>query len=117
MTLRRSSLDNMKKLKKRDGQKKDVTKKRIQADFAKEAASPPPPPPLIPDQNAVYKLVEAGEEEDVCPICLEEYTEENPCITSKCHVFHLQCGLAWKERSPYCPICAKKLTFLNFQDD
>ena len=77
--------------------------------------SPPPPPPLIPDKNAVYNLVDE-EEEDVCPICLEEYTDENPCITSRCHVFHLQCGLAWKERSPYCPICAEKLIFDGIPD-
>lgn len=32
----------------------------------------------------------SSEDEDVCPTCLEEYTEENPKIVTKCsHHFHL----------------------------
>lgn len=48
----------------------------------------------------------ATEEEDVCPICLEEYIEEDPEILTKCkHHFHLECILEWMERSDACPIC------------
>ncbi|XP_072976925.1 probable E3 ubiquitin-protein ligase RHB1A isoform X2 [Typha angustifolia] len=46
------------------------------------------------------------DEEDVCPICLEEYVSDNPCIMTKCeHDFHLSCILEWMERSDTCPVC------------
>ncbi|RLM80675.1 E3 ubiquitin-protein ligase [Panicum miliaceum] len=46
------------------------------------------------------------DEEDVCPICLEEYDEENPRSMTKCeHHFHLCCILEWMERSDTCPVC------------
>ncbi|KAK6913397.1 Zinc finger, RING-H2-type, partial [Dillenia turbinata] len=48
------------------------------------------------------------EDEDVCPTCLEEYTEENPKIMMKCsHHFHLGCIYEWMERSENCPVCGK----------
>lgn len=48
----------------------------------------------------------ADEEEDVCPICLEEYDKENPRSVTKCeHHFHLCCILEWMERSETCPVC------------
>ncbi|XP_057756871.1 probable E3 ubiquitin-protein ligase RHB1A isoform X1 [Arachis stenosperma] len=50
------------------------------------------------------------EEEDVCPICLEEYDVENPKNLTKCeHHFHLSCILEWMERSDSCPICDQVL--------
>ncbi|XP_047319836.1 probable E3 ubiquitin-protein ligase RHB1A [Impatiens glandulifera] len=59
--------------------------------------------PLKPDEF-VDNLV--TEEEDVCPICLEEYIEEDPKILTRCkHHFHLECILEWMERSDVCPIC------------
>ncbi|KAJ7962418.1 E3 ubiquitin-protein ligase [Quillaja saponaria] len=52
----------------------------------------------------------ATEEEDVCPICLEEYIETNPKIMTKCeHHFHLSCILEWMERSDCCPICDQEM--------
>ncbi|KAL2342736.1 hypothetical protein Fmac_004021 [Flemingia macrophylla] len=46
------------------------------------------------------------EEDDTCPICLEEYDEENPKLATKCdHYFHLACILEWMERSETCPVC------------
>ncbi|MED6170900.1 hypothetical protein PIB30_035581 [Stylosanthes scabra] len=46
------------------------------------------------------------EDEDACPICLEEYDAENPKLTTKCHhYFHLACILEWMERSETCPVC------------
>jgi len=57
--------------------------------FEEGTPSPPLPPPLVPDSKAVYDLLE-GEHEEVCPTCLEEYTNENPRMTSMCqHTFHL----------------------------
>ncbi|KAJ4720346.1 E3 ubiquitin-protein ligase [Melia azedarach] len=52
------------------------------------------------------------EDEDVCPTCLDEYTLENPKITTRCsHHFHLGCIYEWLERSESCPICGKEMEF------
>lgn len=52
------------------------------------------------------------EEEDGCPICLEEYDEENPKLLTKCeHHFHLACILEWMERSETCPVCDQEMVF------
>ncbi|KAL2252277.1 E3 ubiquitin-protein ligase At3g02290-like [Sesamum indicum] len=54
----------------------------------------------------------SSEDEDVCPTCLEEYTEENPKIVTKCsHHFHLGCIYEWMERSDNCPVCGKVMAF------
>ncbi|ESR58238.1 putative E3 ubiquitin-protein ligase RHB1A [Citrus sinensis] len=54
----------------------------------------------------------ASEEEDTCPICLEEYDTENPKLITKCeHHFHLSCILEWNERSESCPICDQDAVF------
>ncbi|XP_024031402.1 probable E3 ubiquitin-protein ligase RHB1A isoform X2 [Morus notabilis] len=56
--------------------------------------------------KSVDAVVLTTEEEDVCPICLEEYDTENPKLTTKCeHHFHLACILEWMERSEACPVC------------
>ncbi|KAA8532278.1 hypothetical protein F0562_032311 [Nyssa sinensis] len=53
-----------------------------------------------------------SEDEDVCPTCLDEYTLENPKITTRCsHHFHLGCIYEWMERSDSCPICGKEMEF------
>ncbi|CAN6568176.1 unnamed protein product [Malus baccata var. baccata] len=50
------------------------------------------------------------EDEDVCPICLEEYETENPKFITKCkHHYHLSCILEWMERSDACPICDQEV--------
>ncbi|XP_072958074.1 E3 ubiquitin-protein ligase At3g02290-like [Typha angustifolia] len=54
----------------------------------------------------------SSEEEDACPICLEEYLPENPRIILQCnHHFHLGCIYEWMERSEACPICGKVMLF------
>ncbi|KAG5231377.1 E3 ubiquitin-protein ligase RHB1A [Salix suchowensis] len=65
---------------------------------------------VSPRKSEVTKLHEtvasATEEEDACPICLEEYDLENPKHMTNCeHHFHLSCILEWMERSDTCPIC------------
>ncbi|KAL8150419.1 hypothetical protein V2J09_020227 [Rumex salicifolius] len=53
---------------------------------------------------------------DECPTCLEEYSEENPKMTTKCeHNFHLACIFEWLERSDTCPICNKEME-INYHD-
>ncbi|GLT78211.1 hypothetical protein SLA2020_497520 [Shorea laevis] len=62
--------------------------------------------------KSAESIVSATEEEDVCPICLEEYDAENPKITTKCeHHFHLACILEWMERSDICPVCDQEVIF------
>lgn len=52
------------------------------------------------------------DDDDVCPTCLDGYTEENPRITTGCgHNFHLACIYEWMERSNRCPICDKEMIF------
>ncbi|KAK4789387.1 hypothetical protein SAY86_020706 [Trapa natans] len=59
----------------------------------------------------------AADEDDVCPICLEEYDKENPRLLTKCeHHFHLSCILEWMERSDVCPMCDKVLVLDNSFD-
>lgn len=58
------------------------------------------------------------EEEDGCPICLEEYDDENPKLMTKCeHHFHLACILEWMERSDICPVCDQEMIFNSPIDD
>ncbi|KAL0371841.1 UNVERIFIED_CONTAM: putative E3 ubiquitin-protein ligase RHB1A [Sesamum calycinum] len=50
------------------------------------------------------------DEDDTCPICLEEYDAENPKLITKCdHHFHLACILEWMERSDTCPVCDQEM--------
>ncbi|XP_042388670.1 probable E3 ubiquitin-protein ligase RHB1A isoform X1 [Zingiber officinale] len=57
-------------------------------------------------EDEVSKPLATPDEEDVCPICLEDYDTENPRIVTKCeHHFHLSCILEWMERSETCAIC------------
>ncbi|KAJ8748889.1 hypothetical protein K2173_013322 [Erythroxylum novogranatense] len=57
-------------------------------------------------------VMSTTEEEDACPICLEEYDTENPKLITKCeHQFHLSCLLEWMERSETCPMCDQETLF------
>ncbi|WOK97495.1 E3 ubiquitin-protein ligase [Canna indica] len=54
----------------------------------------------------------ASKDEDLCPICLEEYTFENPRISLQCtHQYHLSCVYEWMERSKNCPMCYQIMFF------
>lgn len=59
------------------------------------------------------------EESDLCCICLEDYTAENPKFFGECrHHFHLHCLLEWKQRSNSCPMCcAETLRGVGDADD
>ncbi|CAN0884437.1 Probable E3 ubiquitin-protein ligase RHB1A [Linum grandiflorum] len=70
--------------------------------------------PVSPHKSKVIRADEPvslkTEEDDVCPICLEEYDSENPKLITKCeHHFHLPCILEWLERSDTCPICDQEI--------
>lgn len=45
------------------------------------------------------------DEEDGCPICLEDYEDEKCTILGCNHIFHVSCIQDWKTRSNTCPIC------------
>lgn len=52
------------------------------------------------------------EEEDVCPTCLDPYSEDNPMVLTRCgHHFHLPCLYEWLERSETCPVCGAAMQF------
>lgn len=52
------------------------------------------------------------EDEDICPTCLDPYTEDNPRVLTRCnHHFHLPCLYEWLERSETCPVCSKPMQF------
>jgi hypothetical protein len=52
------------------------------------------------------------DDDDVCPICLELFTNENPALPCDCtHQFHFQCVEEWLQRSGECPVCYKKLKY------
>ncbi|KAI5432333.1 hypothetical protein KIW84_036175 [Lathyrus oleraceus] len=79
----------------KDGSKEYRSKSSVRLSSAK----------LTTEDALVYP---SSEEEDVCPTCLEEYTEENPKIMTKCsHHYHLGCIYEWMERSDSCPVCGK----------
>ncbi|XP_020095566.1 E3 ubiquitin-protein ligase At3g02290-like isoform X2 [Ananas comosus] len=62
--------------------------------------------------SEVTEIHYSSEEEDDCPICLEEYTSENPRIILQCnHHYHLSCIYEWMERSQACPICGEVMLF------
>ncbi|KAK1423196.1 hypothetical protein QVD17_18491 [Tagetes erecta] len=70
-------------------------------------------PPMVTFEKAKSNINTVSEDdEDVCPICLEEYTIENPRIMTKCsHHYHLSCIYEWNERSETCPVCSKLMVF------
>lgn len=79
---------------------------------------------LTPSKELEDDLEKPGEqiltciEEEDCPICLEEYTEENPKLLTKCeHHFHLCCILEWMERSESCPVCDKEVVIDELIDN
>ncbi|XP_010670083.2 probable E3 ubiquitin-protein ligase RHB1A [Beta vulgaris subsp. vulgaris] len=73
-------------------------------------ASPTKSDVEITKSSETYGLV--ADEEDACPICLEEYDADNPKMVTSCeHDFHLSCLLEWMERSDACPVCDKEMIF------
>lgn len=60
--------------------------------------------------GSIESILILPEDEDNCPICLEEYDKENPRIDTICeHHYHLCCILEWMERSDNCPMCDKEV--------
>lgn len=83
----------------------------------------PPPRSPSPDTDSLKpqgkcahirstSLLVGLDDEECCPTCLEEYTDENPKIMTECnHHYHLGCIYEWMERSDRCPVCSKRMVF------
>lgn len=51
-------------------------------------------------------IPELEEEENVCSICLDEFSDSDPSAMTVCgHGYHLQCIMQWAQRSRECPLC------------
>lgn len=51
-------------------------------------------------------IPELEEEENVCSICLDEFSDSDPSAQTVCgHGYHLQCIMQWAQRSRECPLC------------
>lgn len=54
------------------------------------------------------------EEENVCSICLDEFTDEDPSSETRCgHGYHLQCIMQWAQRSRECPLCFEHIALVD----
>ncbi|XP_050217916.1 uncharacterized protein LOC126668783 [Mercurialis annua] len=52
------------------------------------------------------KVSTSEEDDDVCPICLEKFEDENECVVLPCsHMFHELCLQNWLNKNTLCPIC------------
>lgn len=60
--------------------------------------------------GSIESILLPSDDEDNCPICLEEYDKENPRVDTLCeHHYHFCCILEWMERSDNCPMCDKEI--------
>ncbi|XP_050229224.1 E3 ubiquitin-protein ligase At3g02290-like [Mercurialis annua] len=52
------------------------------------------------------KVSSTGEEDDdVCPICIEKFNDDNECVVLPCsHMFHKLCLQNWLNKNTLCPI-------------
>ncbi|XP_028091113.1 E3 ubiquitin-protein ligase RHF1A-like [Camellia sinensis] len=64
-------------------------------------------PPMISAASSSGATVADHEDDfkDACSICLEPFNSQDPPTVTNCrHEYHLQCFLAWSQRSKECPI-------------
>eukprot|EP00190_Bangiopsis_sp_CCMP1999_P007191 CAMPEP_0198722790 /NCGR_PEP_ID=MMETSP1475-20131203/416_1 /TAXON_ID= ORGANISM="Unidentified sp., Strain CCMP1999" /NCGR_SAMPLE_ID=MMETSP1475 /ASSEMBLY_ACC=CAM_ASM_001111 /LENGTH=72 /DNA_ID=CAMNT_0044483713 /DNA_START=309 /DNA_END=527 /DNA_ORIENTATION=+ len=55
-------------------------------------------------------VVNDGEEEHVCVICLDEFRPSEMLCRLPCgHDFHPMCTLSWKAKENKCPLCRAPL--------
>jgi len=66
-----------------------------------------------------YKIVEADDSFDDCPICLNALTPGHHCKrSSRCsHIFHTGCLDKWLKTNNTCPICRYVIDEPNEQHD
>ncbi|CAI2378074.1 unnamed protein product [Moneuplotes crassus] len=57
-------------------------------------------------------------EDEACPVCLEEFKEEDEIITLPCngrHIFHTKCILEWLPRNNACPLCKEPVSIESIE--
>lgn len=95
--------------------KHDDSKQFLELDELKEdlehnevnQSSSPPDHEIELSRKALPTL---EEEPNVCSICLDEFTDPDPAMSTACfHSYHLQCIMQWAQRSRECPLCFKPL--------
>ena len=71
------------------------------------------------DSEDIFKHLKScsfkkGEDEISCPICLEEFKDNESVIELPCkHVFHKPCIKQWFKNNYSCPTCRKKIEIPN----
>lgn len=99
-----------------DGEQMITIRRQNGVDFDDETEGYKPDSPgkrqSTKSMGRVESIVSLGEDEDVCPTCLDGYNTENPKISTQCgHHFHLSCIYEWMERSKHCPVCDQEMSF------
>ncbi|TDH64866.1 uncharacterized protein CCR75_000615 [Bremia lactucae] len=62
-------------------------------------------------------VIDEGQLELECIMCLDTFNEENPKVRTLCHCgmnrtnFHMSCLLEWLNRNANCPVCREYLFF------
>jgi len=59
----------------------------------------------------VFKMeVEESEEDMFCPICLEDYFDNEELVELPCkHIFHIDCAEEWLSKEDSCPMCKQSV--------
>ena len=57
--------------------------------------------------NATLNTAQDKEEEECCPICLQDYSQDDKVVTlNRCkHQMHSSCAQQWLQVKPSCPVC------------
>jgi len=72
----------------------------------------------LTDNLKTCKFTKSNDEEVVCPICLEEFNENETVIELSCkHIFHKDCIKKWFENNHSCPTCRKKIDLNSDNND
>ncbi|CAD2215493.1 hypothetical protein AGDE_13139 [Angomonas deanei] len=86
--------------------KKNSSKKKKEKSAERKKEAEKTVDPITEMKTAADVPPAADGEEELCCICLESYTTDNPKFSGQCqHHFHLPCLMNWKMRNNTCPMC------------
>ncbi|KAJ0411589.1 hypothetical protein ATCC90586_004239 [Pythium insidiosum] len=72
---------------------------------------------LLRSYQRATGIVDHGQLDLECVMCLDTFSEDNPKVRSLCNCgmnrtnFHLSCLLEWLDRDPNCPVCRAYLFY------
>jgi len=76
---------------------------------------------VLPISNAVGDVDEEEQKELICPICWEDYKENDEICYSQnprcAHSFHFHCIKPWLEKHDHCPICRSNYLLFPIEGD